>query len=171
MEEEIRTYREKGDSVGGIIECMAQGLPVGAGDPFFDSAESEIAHMMFSVPAVKAIEFGEGFGFASLFGAEANDSLHYEGGHPVALTNHNGGVLGGISSGSPVLFRLAVKPTASIGRRQRTIDISKKEDTDLSIGGRHDPCIIPRAIPVIENAAALVILDLLLTDRRNSHVG
>ena len=150
---------------------MALGLPVGLGDPFFDSLESEMAHMMFSVPAVKAISFGEGFGFASLYGSEANDSLHYEGGTPKALTNHNGGVLGGISSGSPLLFTLAVKPTASIGKRQRTIDISKKEDTDLSIGGRHDPCIIPRAIPVIENAAALVILDLLLTDRRNSHVG
>lgn len=170
MEDIILSAQKAGDSVGGIVECIVTGLPVGLGDPFFDSLESEMARMMFSVPAVKAIEFGEGFGFASLFGAEANDSLHYEQGRPVALTNHNGGVLGGISSGSPVLFRLAVKPTASIGRRQRTIDISKKEDTDLSIGGRHDPCIIPRAIPVIENAAALVILDLLLTDRRNSYV-
>ena len=171
MEEVILSAQKEGDSVGGVVECMACGLPVGLGDPFFDSLESEMAHMMFSVPAVKAISFGEGFGFASLYGSEANDSLHYEGGTPKALTNHNGGVLGGISSGSPLLFTLAVKPTASIGKRQRTIDISKKEDTDLSIGGRHDPCIIPRAIPVIENAAALVILDLLLTDRRNSHVG
>ena len=171
MEEAILSAQKEGDSVGGVVECMALGLPVGLGDPFFDSLESEMAHMMFSVPAVKAISFGEGFGFASLYGSEANDSLHYEGGTPKALTNHNGGVLGGISSGSPLLFTLAVKPTASIGKRQRTIDISKKEDTDLSIGGRHDPCIIPRAIPVIENAAALVILDLLLTDRRNSHVG
>ena len=171
MEEAILSAQKEGDSVGGVVECMASGLPVGLGDPFFDSLESEMAHIMFSVPAVKGISFGSGFGFASLYGSEANDSLHYEEGKPVALTNHNGGVLGGISSGSPLLFTLAVKPTASIGKRQRTINISTKEDTDLSIGGRHDPCIIPRAIPVIENAAALVILDLILTDRRNSHVG
>lgn len=170
MEEAILSAQKEGDSVGGVVECMASGLPVGLGDPFFDSLESEMAHIMFSVPAVKGISFGSGFGFASLYGSEANDSLHYEEGKPVALTNHNGGVLGGISSGSPLLFTLAVKPTASIGKRQRTINISTKEDTDLSIGGRHDPCIIPRAIPVIENAAALVILDLILTDRRNSHV-
>ncbi|MGN0954855.1 chorismate synthase [Dialister sp.] len=170
MEEAILAAQKEGDSVGGMVECMICGLPMGLGDPFFDSLESEMSHMMFSVPAVKGIEFGSGFGFASLFGSEANDSLHYAGEKPVSLTNHNGGVLGGISSGSPVLFRLAVKPTASIGKRQKTIDIAKKEDTELSIGGRHDPCIIPRAIPVIENAAALVILDLLLTDRRNSHV-
>lgn len=127
MEEAILSAQKDGDSVGGVVECMALGLPVGLGDPFFDSLESEMAHMMFSVPAVKAIEFGEGFGFAALFGSEANDSLHYEGGNPISLTNHNGGALGGISSGSPLLFRLAMKPTASIGKRQRTIDISKKK--------------------------------------------
>ena len=170
MEEAILSAKREQDSVGGVVECMITGLPAGLGDPFFDSLESEMAHIMFSVPAVKGIEFGEGFSFGNLFGSEANDSLHYEEGKPVSLTNHNGGVLGGISCGSPLLFRLAVKPTASIGKRQRTINISTGEDTELSVGGRHDPCILPRAIPVIENGAALVILDLILMDRRDSHV-
>lgn len=143
MEDIILSAQKAGDSVGGIVECIVTGLPVGLGDPFFDSLESEMAHMMFSVPAVKAIEFGEGFGFASLFGAEANDSLHYEQGRPVALTNHNGGVLGGISSGSPVLFRLAVKPTASIGRRQRTIDISKKRIRIFPLAAATIPALFP----------------------------
>lgn len=162
MEEEILQAKNEGDSVGGIVECMVMGLPTGLGDPFFDSLESELAHMMFSVPAVKGIEFGEGFGMASLKGSEANDPMEYINEKVVATTNQNGGILGGISSGSPVIFRLAVKPTPSIGKEQHTVNISSKENTLLSVRGRHDPCIVPRAIPVIENAAALVILDAML---------
>lgn len=169
MEEEILSAQKEGDSVGGIVECQIMGLPVGLGDPFFDSLESELAHMMFSVPAVKGLEFGEGFGFARLKGSEGNDEMSYEEGKVEVVTNHNGGILGGISGGSPVNFRLAVKPTASIGKKQHTVDISRGENADLSISGRHDPCIIPRAIPVIEAAAAWVILDILLTDRSNTY--
>lgn len=169
MEEAILSAQKEGDSVGGIVECQILGLPAGLGDPFFDSLESELAHMMFSVPAVKGIEFGEGFRFAGFKGSEANDEMIYDEGCVKTVTNHNGGILGGISGGSPVNFRLAVKPTASIGKRQHTVDISRGENTDLSIGGRHDPCIIPRAIPVIEAASAFVILDSLLTDRSETY--
>ena len=162
MAEEIQRRRVEGNSVGGIIEVMATGLSIGAGDPFFDSLESEISHMMFSVPAIKGIEFGEGFGFASLTGLEANDPMHYENGVVVHDTNHNGGILGGISNGNPILFRVAVKPTASVGARQHTVNVETKEDTLLSVGGRHDPCIVTRAVPVVENALAFVLLDALM---------
>ena len=138
MEAAILAAKAEGDSVGGIVECMVTGLPVGLGDPFFDSLESELSHMMFSIPAVKGI------------------------GKVETKTNHNGGILGGISGGSPVIFRLAIKPTASIGKPQLTVNLAERKDTLLTIGGRHDPCIIPRAIPVIETAAALVILDEIL---------
>ena len=162
MEEAILDAKAEGDSVGGIVECMVTGLPAGLGDPFFDSLESELSHMMFSIPAVKGIEFGDGFGLAAMKGSAANDCMHWANGKVETTTNHNGGILGGISSGSPVIFRLAIKPTASIGKSQPTVNLAEKKDTLLTIGGRHDPCIIPRAIPVIETAAALVILDEVL---------
>ena len=162
MKEAILDAKAEGDSVGGIVECMVTGLPAGLGDPFFDSLESELSHMMFSIPAVKGIEFGDGFGLAAMKGSAANDCMHWANGKVETTTNHNGGILGGISSGSPVIFRLAIKPTASIGKSQPTVNLAEKKDTLLTIGGRHDPCIIPRAIPVIETAAALVILDEVL---------
>lgn len=162
MEEAILDAKAEGDSVGGIVECMVTGLPAGLGDPFFDSLESELSHMMFSIPAVKGIEFGDGFGLAAMKGSAANDCMHWANGKVETTTNHNGGILGGISSGSPVIFRLAIKPTASIGKSQPTVNLAEKKDTLLTIGGRHDPCIIPRATPVIETAAALVILDEVL---------
>ncbi len=165
MEDAIISAGREKDSVGGVIECMVCGLPAGLGDPFFDSAESGLAHMMFSIPAVKGIEFGDGFGLAEMKGSEANDAIRYGNSGVVFETNHNGGILGGITSGAPLLFRVAVKPTASIGKKQRTIDISLKENAELEIRGRHDPCIVPRAIPVVEAAAAWTLLDLLLTDR------
>ncbi len=164
MEAAILAVKAEGDSVGGVIECMATGLPVGLGDPFFDSLESQISHMMFSIPAVKGIEFGDGFALADMKGSAANDPMTYKAGQPTTTANHNGGLLGGISNGNPILFRLAVKPTASIGKPQHTINMAEEKDTLLTIGGRHDPCIIPRAIPVVETAAALVILDALLSD-------
>lgn len=162
MEEAILDAKAEGDSVGGIVECMVTGLPAGLGDPFFDSLESELSHMMFSIPAVKGIEFGDGFGLAAMKGSAANDCMHWANGKVETTTNHNGGILGGISSGSPVIFRLAIKPTASIAKSQPTVNLAEKKGTLLTIGGRHDPCIIPRAIPVIETAAALVILDEVL---------
>ena len=168
MEEAILQAKNEQDSVGGIVECMVTGLPIGLGDPFFDSLESELAHMMFSVPAVKGIEFGEGFGMADMKGSEANDPMAYENGNPVVTTNHNGGILGGISNGAPVLFKVAIKPTPSIGKEQHTVNLSTKENTLLSAKGRHDPCIVPRAIPVIENATALVILDAMLIGGLNA---
>ena len=162
MEETILAAKQEGDSVGGIVECMAIGLPVGLGDPFFDSLESTLSHMMFSIPAVKGIEFGDGFAMAHMKGSQANDPMTYEEGKPTVTTNHNGGILGGISNGAPLLFRVAIKPTASIRKEQHTVNLSTGKDTLLSIGGRHDPCIVPRAIPVIETATALVLLDALL---------
>lgn len=162
MEAAILAAKAEGDSVGGIVECMVTGLPVGLGDPFFDSLESELSHMMFSIPAVKGIEFGDGFALAAMKGSAANDGMHWAEGKVETKTNHNGGILGGISGGTPVIFRLAIKPTASIGKPQLTVNLAERKDTLLTIGGRHDPCIIPRAIPVIETAAALVILDEIL---------
>lgn len=162
MEEEILAAKNEADSIGGVVECMAIGLPVGLGDPFFDSLESELAHMMFSIPAVKGIEFGDGFDLAGMHGSEANDPMAYAEGKPTVTANHNGGILGGISNGAPLLFRVAIKPTASIGKEQHTVNITTGQDTLLSVGGRHDPCIVPRAIPVIETATALVLLDTLL---------
>ncbi|WP_293986634.1 chorismate synthase [uncultured Megasphaera sp.] len=164
MEARIMAARDDFDSVGGVIECMVTGLPAGLGDPFFDSVESQVSHMMFSVPAVKGIEFGDGFALADLRGSQANDDFYYAADGTVKTkTNHNGGINGGITNGMPVVFRLVVKPTASISQKQRTIDTDTKEDCDLVIKGRHDPCIVQRAVPVVEAAAAWAVLDVLLT--------
>lgn len=164
MEARIMAARDDFDSVGGVIECMVTGLPAGLGDPFFDSVESQVSHMMFSVPAVKGIEFGDGFALADLRGSQANDDFYYAADGTVKTkTNHNGGINGGITNGMPVVFRLVVKPTASINQKQRTIDTDTKEDCDLVIKGRHDPCIVQRAVPVVEAAAAWAVLDVLLT--------
>ena len=162
MKAAILRAKQEGDSVGGVIECAATGLPAGWGEPFFGSVESSVASMMFSIPAVKGIEFGAGFGFARLRGSEANDPLEYdEGGLRVrAATNRNGGVNGGISNGHAVIFRVAVKPTPTIGKEQRTVDIASGETVLAAFGGRHDPCIAPRAVPAIEAGLALCLLDL-----------
>lgn len=149
------------DSVGGIIECAVIGINPGVGNPFFDSVESTLSHLLFSVPAVKGVEFGLGFGITELFGSEANDSFYYEGDTVKTKTNNNGGILGGITSGMPIVFRAAIKPTASISKEQDTINISTKQNEKLIITGRHDPCIVQRAIPVIEAVAAIGILDLV----------
>lgn len=144
---------------------MVTGLPAGIGDPFFNSVESQLSHMMFSVPAVKGIEFGDGFALADLRGSQANDAFYYDGDAVKTRTNHNGGINGGITNGMPVVFRLAVKPTASISQKQETIDTDTKENCDLVIKGRHDPCIVQRAIPVVEAAAAWAILDVCLSEK------
>ena len=161
MKNAIRAAGSEGDSVGGILETAILGLPAGVGEPYFDSMESEIAHMAFSVPAVKGIEFGTGFGFADQKGSEANDPFRMKGSKVVTATNHNGGLNGGISNGMPVVFRTVVKPTPSIYKQQDTVDYIAKQNAELSIQGRHDPCIVPRAAIVQTCAAALAVGDLL----------
>lgn len=161
MQAAIAAARAKGDSVGGIVECAVTGLPVGVGEPMFDGLESVLAQAVFAIPAVKGVEFGAGFAVAELFGSENNDAFIYEDGTVKTKTNHHGGSLGGISSGMPLVFRVAFKPTPSISMEQATISISKRENDKLAVTGRHDPCIVPRAVPVVEAAAAVAVLDLL----------
>jgi len=162
MQQRIIDAKESLDSVGGMIECGILGLPVGVGDPFFGSVESRISSMMFSIPAVKGIDFGEGFGFASMTGAEANDAFVVEDGVIRTKTNHNAGINGGITNGMPVVFRLAIKPTPSIAQKQETVNMKTMENTEISIHGRHDPCIVHRAACVVEAGAAIAILDMIL---------
>lgn len=162
MRRAIAEAKDAADSVGGVIEAMAVGLPAGLGDPLFDSVESRLSQMLFSVPAVKGVEFGDGFAISDMRGSLANDAMHYENGNVRQLTNHNGGILGGITSGMPVVFRVAVKPTPSIGQEQQTVDLDTGKDAALMVRGRHDPCIVQRAVPVIEAAAAWTLLDVLL---------
>lgn len=150
------------DSIGGVIECAVTGLPMGLGAPDFDrNAETEFARQLFAIPAIKGLEFGDGFGLAALRGSQANDPWTMEDGVPVTTSNHNGGILGGITTGMPLLFRVAVKPTPSIAQPQHTIDMSAQRDAEITVQGRHDPCIVHRAVPVVEAAAALASLRLL----------
>ncbi|MDR2770742.1 MAG: chorismate synthase, partial [Clostridiales Family XIII bacterium] len=160
----IDAARADGDSVGGIAEVAAYGVPGGVGAPFFASVESVTASLLFSVPAVKGVEFGDGFRLADMRGSEANDALFVEQGAIRARTNHNGGILGGITNGMPVLLRVACKPTPSVSKAQRTVDPADMTETTLRLKGRHDPCIAPRAVPVIEAALALGLLDCMLAD-------
>mgnify|MGYP000809701509 CR=1 FL=1 len=162
MQAAIRAAGAEGDSVGGVLETAILGLPAGIGEPYFDSVESEIAHLAFSIPAVKGIEFGTGFGFAGMRGSEANDAFRMTPeGAVVTASNHNAGINGGIANGMPVVFRTVVKPTPSIYKQQDTVDYLSKKDAQLSIQGRHDPCIVPRAAIVQSCAAALAVGDLL----------
>ena len=161
MQAAIRAAGSEGDSVGGVLETAILGLPAGVGEPFFDSVESVLAHMAFSVPAVKGIEFGAGFGFADLRGSQANDPLRIRDGHIYTETNRNAGINGGLANGMPVVYRTVVKPTPSIYKEQRTVDYKAGENASLSIKGRHDPCIVPRAAVVQTCAAALAVGDLL----------
>ena len=166
MAQAVTAAQKEKDSVGGLIECMAIGLPVGLGEPYFDSVESRLSHALFSVPAVKGIAFGDGFGLAEMRGSEANDPMEYKDGRVVCTTNHNGGVTGGISNGMPLVFTLVIKPTPSIGKTQHTVNVVTKEDTTLEVTGRHDPCILPRAIPVVEAVTAWTLLDLFYMAER-----
>jgi chorismate synthase len=162
MEAAIGDARRDGDSLGGVIEVRATGVPVGLGEPFFDSVESAIAHAAFSVPAVKAIEFGAGFRAARMRGSEHNDPYVVRGGEIRTETNHAGGVLGGLATGMPLVFRVAVKPASSIARPQRTVHLSTRAPAELVVTGRHDPCIVPRAIVVLEGVTAFTLADLAL---------
>ena len=164
MQRLILAAREERDSVGGIVECAAIGLPAGLGDPMFDGVENRLAAALFGIPAVKGVEFGAGFGSARLRGSENNDAFRVKDGHVVTETNRAGGILGGITTGMPLTLRVGIKPTPSIGKPQRTVSLSKMENTELTIRGRHDPCIAHRAVPVVEAVTACVLLDLLLED-------
>ena len=162
MREEIEKARLEKDSVGGIVECAVLGLPVGAGEPMFGGTENLFASILFGIPAVKGVEFGAGFSAAYLSGCENNDAFHYDAeGNVKTRTNYSGGILGGITSGMPLIFQTAFKPTPSIGREQDTIDLQARENAKLVVEGRHDPCIVPRAAPVVEAAACIASLELL----------
>ncbi len=161
MTEKIEAAKNNGDSVGGRLETAVYGFPAGVGEPWFDTLESVISHMFFSIPAVKGVEFGDGFALADMTGSEANDNFRSCGGSVCTSTNHNGGILGGISSGMPIIIRTAVKPTPSIYKEQDTVDMRDMSDTTLVIKGRHDPAIIHRARVVLDSAAALVLCDQL----------
>lgn len=154
----------KGDknSVGGVIECGVVGIKPGIGSPFFGSVESKISSMMFSIPAIKGIEFGLGYDFAHIRGDEANDCFYTENGEIRTYTNNNGGINGGITNGMPIIFNVVVKPTPSIGKRQKTVDLERMENTEIEINGRHDPCIVQRAVSVVEAGTAIAILDAML---------
>ena len=162
MTEEIVKAHEERDSVGGVVKCTVIGVPVGVGEPFFSSIESAVSAMMFSIPGVKGVEFGSGFRCASMRGSEHNDQYVIRSGRILTRTNNSGGILGGLSNGMPIEFRVAFKPTSSIARPQKSVNIVDKKPVELEIRGRHDPCIVPRAVPVVENSAAAVILDLML---------
>lgn len=165
MKAYIAEKRAEGDSVGGVVECRITGLPAGIGDPMFDGLENRIASAVFAIPAVKGIEFGAGFRAAEMTGSVHNDAFTVEDGEIRTETNYAGGILGGISDGMPIVFRVAVKPTPSIVKAQKTVNLKTMTETELMIEGRHDPCIVPRAIPVVEAAAAIAIYDAILKRR------
>ena len=161
---EIAAAKAEGDSVGGCIECAVTGLPTGLGSPMFDGMENRLARILFGIPAVKGLEFGNGFACAGLRGSENNDPYSMNGGAVRTRTNNAGGILGGLTTGMPLVFRAAIKPTPSIARPQESVSLSRRENTTLEIHGRHDPCIVPRAVPCVEAAAAVAILDALLEE-------
>jgi chorismate synthase len=162
MEEAILKAKSEGDSVGGIVECVASNVLAGVGEPLFDSLDAELAKMLFDIPAVKGVEFGVGFEAARLRGSENNDSYAMRNGEIRAVTNNAGGVLGGLSSGMPLVVRVAVKPTPSITKEQKTVDMLNMADTTVQVKGRHDSCIVPKAVPVVEASVAMVLVDQLL---------
>lgn len=162
MKERILEARNSLDSVGGVLETAIIGLPEGLGEPWFDSVESRISQAMFGIGGVKGIEFGKGFGFADMTGSDANDSFRMEDGKVVTATNNNGGINGGITNGMPIIFRLAIKPTPSIYKKQETVDFVKGENADIEIEGRHDPCIAHRARVVVDALTAVVVADMLI---------
>jgi chorismate synthase len=159
MKEAILEARKYGDSLGGIIECITTGLPVGMGEPIFASLESDLSKALFSIPAVKAVEFGSGFRGTKMRGSENNDVYMIENGKVVTKTNNAGGILGGLSNGMPIVIRVGFKPAASVAKRQETLDISTNEQTNLTVPGRHDPCVVPRAPPVVECVVSMVLAD------------
>lgn len=161
MKEKILAAKCDGDSVGGVLQTAVIGIPAGVGEPWFDTVEGMLSHAIFSVPAVKGVEFGLGFGFADTTGSVANDQMYVDGNTVKCYTNNNGGVLGGITNGMPIVFNTVIKPTPTIGKEQKTVDINTMSNTTLAARGRHDPCIVHRAAVVVESVTALVIADML----------
>jgi chorismate synthase len=160
MKQMVIKSRGEGDSLGGIVECVALNLPVGIGEPVFGSLDSDLARMALSIPAVKGVEFGSGFASARLRGSENNDQYYLDGqGKITTSTNNSGGIIGGVSSGMPLVYRLAFKPPASIAKKQKTVDLSKKEEVEMVVPGRHDPVVVPRAVPIVECCTAIVLAD------------
>lgn len=162
MEQAIVDARNEGESVGGVVECVALNVPVGMGEPMFDSLDADLAKALFNVPAVKGVEFGLGFGIAELKGSESNDAYAMQDGKVSALTDNMGGILGGLSNGMPILTRVAIKPTPSVAKEQKTVNLSTMKDASLRVKGRHDPCVVPKAVPVVEAAVALTLADHMI---------
>ncbi len=162
METAIIAARKEGDSLGGVIEIAALGVPAGVGEPLFDALDADIAKMLFTIPAVKGVEFGAGFKAAELKGSENNDAYLMRDGKVAALTNNAGGILGGIASGMPLVARVAVKPTPSIAKKQQTVNLAKMKDAAIEVKGRHDPCVVPKAVPVAESAVAITLADHMI---------
>lgn len=161
MEKEIEKARLDGDSVGGVVELAVTGIPAGIGNPMFNGVENIISNALYGIPAVKAIAFGDGFEFGSMRGSEANDQMYFEGETVKTKTNHCGGICGGITNGMPVIIKVALKPTPSISKPQETVNLENGENTRLTIEGRHDPCIVPRALPALEAMLSIATLDLI----------
>lgn len=162
MRDEIEKYRMKQDSIGGEIECAAIGLPIGIGGNIFDTVEGKLAGILFGIPAVKGVQFGLGFDFAKENASKVNDEYEIKDGKVSLISNNNGGILGGMTTGAPIILSVAIKPTPSIGKEQRSVNLQTLENETLVIKGRHDPCIVPRAVPVIEAAVAIGVLDLMM---------
>jgi chorismate synthase len=162
MEQAIVEAKKEGDSLGGIVECVAVNMPVGIGEPLFDTLDGDLAKALFAVPAVKGVEFGVGFAAANLRGSENNDAYKLSNGKVTTLTENAGGILGGLSSGMPILIRAAIKPTPSIAKEQKTVNVCTLENITLSVKGRHDPCIVPKAVPAIEAAVAITLVDHMI---------
>ena len=162
MRTEIENASKDRDSVGGVVECLTEGLPIGVGEPWFDGLEGVLAHGIFAIPAVKGVEFGSGFEAANMKGSEHNDPFTYQDGHIITTRNSHGGILGGLSTGMPLLMRVAFKPTASIAQSQKTVDLENKVDSCVTVAGRHDPCIVPRAAAVVEAVSIMTLADLMI---------
>ena len=162
MEKAILDAKKAGDSLGGTVECVVLNVPAGVGEPLFDSLDGDLAKVLFTVPAVKGVEFGAGFGLAEMKGSEANDAFQIQKGKVTTVTNLAGGILGGLSSGMPIIIRVAVKPTPSIAIEQQTVNLSKMENAKIKVGGRHDPCVVPKAVPAIEAAVAVTLADHMI---------
>jgi chorismate synthase len=170
MREAVLAARSEGDSVGGVIECTVLNLPVGVGEPLFDAIDAELAKIVFGIPAVKGVEFGAGFKVSELKGSENNDQYTVTDGKIATITNNSGGVLGGMSTGMPLLLRVAFKPPSSIAKQQRTVNLSEMKEASLEVRGRHDPCVVPKAVPVVQSMVAIGVADLMIRGGMIPHV-
>ena len=166
----IISIKKEKDSLGGIVECIVLNAPIGLGEPLFDSLDADIAKMLFSIPAVKGVEFGAGFKVAKMKGSENNDEYYLKNGKVITKTNNAGGILGGISSGMPILIRTAIKPTPSIPKEHKTVNLKTMKETTIQVKGRHDTCIVPKAVPVVEGGVAIVLTDHMLRSNKISSV-